>query len=421
MSAFDTTQVGKVDDTVRLQLGNQDVMVCESYDVHVGVLQQPASFTLRMGKGDTIASLIAQTPPRTPFQLFIGEVPSFAGFTDGFEAEGDTGATELTIEGRDNSAELHVGEFSSEVSYSNLTYRDLAVEMLKLIGFDPTPGSGNCALFGDNASSRQIRAGVGVVSVTEPTPDDDVIGGGGEPSPNTVIRAKVNEKYYRFMRRHFDRAGIMFWAGAQGAEGAAAASAGLPSFCIAIPNGDQKASYSFIRQRGLPSNLVNILKAKWRNNTVGRFSSIEVHSRSGGKAGGHAKFSGTYDDVEMSATFGYVLPDGSPLRYHAYRDKNCTSTEQCETYAVRKDCEARRAGWSLTYTIAGHTAPSLQDGGARCVITPDTVAHVEDDELGLSGDFYVESVRYGRSGAGTTTTVRLMRLIDLVGFGSQDE
>ena len=425
MATFDTSAVGKVDDVVRLQLGGSDVMICENYDVHSGILQQPSAFTLRLGKGDTILNVIRASPPRTPFNLLIGGVPQFQGWTDGFEAEGSTGATTLVVSGRDTSAELHCGEFSEAVSYTNLTYKQLAEAMLARVDLP------DAKVFTDNAANRKIRAGVGVVTASEPEPDPDVIGNGaGVPPPDTIIRAKVNEKYARFMRRHFDRAGVMFWS----ASGPWAPAIGSPqegngSFCLFVPNGAQTPLYRFARRRGMSSNQVNILSAKYKVNTAGRFTACEVHSRSPGKKSGRAIFKGAYIDDEMGnaplkgyehpAGYGYTLRDGiTPLRFHAYRDVNVTDENQAETYARRKAMEARRAGWSLEYEIAGHTCPSLVSND-RAVIIPDTVALVQDDELGLNGNYYVESVRYKRSGSGTTTTVKLMRLVDLI-FGSTE-
>ena len=400
-----STTISGPDDQVTLTLAGSNVAICESYDVHVGVFQQPASFSLRLGQGGNILRLIQATPPRTPFTLTVGGNAAFDGATDGYEAEGETGATEFMVEGRDLSAELHVGEFYQEESFTNLTYMDLAQTLLNRIG------QGNATLLADNAATRRIRSGVGVsAGQPEPVPDDDVI---ADPTavntgaPPTIIRTKLNEKYMRFMRRHFDRAGIMFWAGAQSA------------FVLGQPNITQDPSYLFLRRRGLPSNQVNIIKARHRFSTVGRFAKCEVHSRNGGRAKGRARFSGTYIDQEM-IDLGYTLPGSgfgvaaTPLRYHAYRDVNCQSVAQCSAYAQRKAVEARRKSWVLTYELAGHTCPAMT-GGGRATITPDTVAMVDDDELGLYGLYYVESCRYMRAeGGGTRTFVSLFRLQDML-------
>lgn len=420
MASFDTSAVGKVDDVVRLQLGSEDVMICESYEVHVGVLQQPAAFSLRLGKGDTILDVIRSSPPRTPFALYVGGVPQFTGYTDGYEAEGSTGATELTVTGRDMSGELHVGEFQEETTFTNSTYKQLAQGMLNLIDLP------NAAIFLDNEANRKVRSGVGVVTISVPTPDPDVISDptSGTGAPNTIIRTKVGETYMKFLRRHLDRAGICFWAAA-GTPGAAASWAGAQgAFCLSVPNVNQQPTYQFVRRRGLPSNQVNILSAHWHVNTVGRFTTCEVHGRNGGKKSGRAKFSGAYVDDEMfnvpPGGYGYVRADGvTPLRWHSYRDANVTDVDQARQYARRKASEARRAGWTLSYEIAGHTCKSLV-GGDRAVITPDTIAMVQDDELGLHGNFYVENVRYKRSGGGTTTTVNLIRTSDLI-FGDSND
>ena len=74
--------------------------------------------------------------------------------------------------------------------------------------------------------------------------------------------------------------------------------------------------------------------------------------------------------------------------------------------------ESRRAGFNLTYTVAGHTFPTLGTG-ERGVWTPDTVVDVDDDEFGLYGSFYVEQVGFRRQPQ-TTTELTLLRPADLV-------
>src|SRR5205085_11168261 len=99
-------------------------------------------------------------------------------------------------------------------------------------------------------------------------------------------------------------------------------------------------------------------------------------------------------------------------RLHVFRDANVTTQDQARFYSRRKIAEARRAGWSLQYTFAGHT--SAARGGGRAVITPDLVATVTDEDFGIDEDLYIESVEY--SSPPQRTTVTMMRLEDLV-FG----
>jgi prophage tail gpP-like protein len=99
------------------------------------------------------------------------------------------------------------------------------------------------------------------------------------------------------------------------------------------------------------------------------------------------------------------------------RDANVNNADQAVFYARRKIAETRRAGWSLVYTVAGHTIPSLATG-ARAVWSPDTIVNVIDDEMGLSGPYYIERCVY-RRGPQTSTELVLQRPSDLV-FGSDE-
>jgi prophage tail gpP-like protein len=111
----------------------------------------------------------------------------------------------------------------------------------------------------------------------------------------------------------------------------------------------------------------------------------------------------------MSALF--KGEDFQPLHVH---DTHAKTEQQAAAMARRKIAEANRNGWQLNYTLAGHTAPSLIGGGdSRAVWTPDTMVEVDDDELGIRGLFYIESVTHTR-GPHTESTVHLMRPEDLI-------
>jgi prophage tail gpP-like protein len=94
-----------------------------------------------------------------------------------------------------------------------------------------------------------------------------------------------------------------------------------------------------------------------------------------------------------------------------HRDVNVTNDKQAEFYARRVLAESRRASWQLIYTMAGHSTDSLL--GGRAVWAVDTVVDVADDEFGLNGSLWIESVTHRRNPQ-TTTEIVLMRGDDLV-------
>jgi len=373
---------GDLSDRVRVVIGGQDVIVATGYDVEQSILEQPSHFTLRLGWGNVLAGLIPLVQPNTPFQLFVGDTPRFTGAIDGYEVSGDasSGGT-ITIHGRDNLAPIHDAFIELETSFDNATYFGMVEAAIAAV----LPGF---ILVGDNNANRKLTSGIGVKPIAEPSGDADVL-----PTGPTAkqLRTRIGERMFEFISRQLQRAGLFLWAAGDG------------SFVLSEPNGNQAPMYRIIRQRGQTRNAVNVISFHHRNATEMRYSEATVYGRGGGKKFGRTKVNGSFDDIEMQA-FGFHRP----LVLH---DGSVTNAEQAEFYARRKLAETRRAGWSLVYTVAGSSVPSI--GGPRAVWTPDTVVAVDDDELNIHGNFYLEKVAFRRN-PHTTTELTLMRGEDLV-------
>lgn len=380
---------GDLDDRCRVVLGEEeDILVAESYEVSRSILTQPSTFTLKFGWGDVLRGLIAKVTPGRKFQLFVGEQCVQTGFIDGYEAssDGNSGGS-LSIHGRDMLAPLHDAFIEVETSFKDSSYFDMVDQALtEVYGLEKKP-----ELFGSNDTNLKLTTGIGVKAS----------GPGTSTKSNTgptakQLKTRIGERVYEFLKRELDRAGLFLWAAGDG------------SFVLSAPNADKDPLYRILRQRDLPRNAVNVEQVRYRNATEGRYTDATINSRAGGRKSGRIKVSGSTTDDEMSGWFG----EGSrPL---VLRDVNITNTEQAEFYALRKLAETRRAGWSLTYIVAGHTIPSLQTN-SRAVWAPDTTVDVQDDELGISGKFYIEKVVFKR-GPATTTELTLQRPGDLV-FG----
>jgi prophage tail gpP-like protein len=411
MAYFDSTGGGRFDDRVRIELGGDPVRIIEDYDVNIGVLDQPAGFSLRLGSGEVARKLIKAYPPRTPFRLYIGDVLQQTGWTDGApesNASGSSG-TSLSIRGRDTIGQL-LGMVANEVSLSDETYTSL-VEKIVEVAFQSAEailGNARPKVIGSNAAARKIRAGVPIVELAPPRLIEEILLGtpsGANPTVGTAHvtqQTKLSETYISVIRRYLDRAGLMIWAAPDG------------NYILSRPNADQKPTYRIARARGGTARAGEagagqVVGHSYRNDTVSRYSHAIIYGRGGGKKAGRAKSRGAETDDEM-VSWGFYKP-------LVVRDANVSNTEQASYLAARKLAEARRHGWVLEYTVSGHTTPSLV-GGGRAVWTPDTVVTIEDDELGLHGDYYLERVDF-RRGPETTTRLKLMRPMDLIFGGDQ--
>ncbi len=376
---------GDLDDRVKLILrGTDTVVFAESYEVTQSILTQPSTFSLRLGAGGTLKDLINLVQPGTSFQLEINGALQQTGAIDGYEAASDAnGGGTLTIHGRDALAPLHDAFVDTERSFGDATYAEMVAESLKEL----VPDS---VLYFNNDANRKLTTGIGVKTLAQP--DVDPTQNATGPTAKQV-KTRVGERVYEFVKRQLDRAGLFLWAAGDG------------SFVITAPNANQPPRYQILRRRKQTRNAVNVTVAHYKNSTEGRYTEATVVGRGGGKKLGRTKASGTFADPEMQGWF----PNGRPL---LLRDTNLSNNEQAAFYARRKLAETRRAGWSLVYTVAGHTIPSLVNG-ARAVWGVDTVVSVTDDELGLSGNYYIEKVVFRRNPQ-TTTEITLMRGSDLV-------
>lgn len=375
-----------VDDTVVLTLAGEDLVIVQGYEIRMGVLTQPGSFAVRIGNGSTVLEFIERYPPRTPFELRINGALQMKGFSDGYEVTGPNGASEVTIRGRDVLADLHDAYVTADVSYKDTTYADIVIAQLGEVGFTGK-------LVFDNAANRKVRSGVNVKQVAPPRDSEkEESAPDAQSGPTTkALQAKVGERRYDFCKRILDRAGLFLWATANG------------DVVLSEPNAKQAPVARLVRQRGQPINAVNILSMRHRNETTRRYSEAVIYGRGGGRVFGRQKSKGKFTDDEMVA-LGYERP-------MVHRDSNVTNDQQAEFYARRVLAETRRAGWQLVYTVAGHSIESL--AGGRAVWCPDTVADVQDDEIGLHSSLWLESVTFKRDPK-TTTELACMRFDDLV-------
>ena len=430
MAQFGTLADGTIDDRVRIIMADNDVRIFESYEVRQSYMQAPASFACRLGSGETTREIIGRYPPGTTYELRVGPVVQQTGRTDGYAPEGSQGATEVNIRGRDTLAPLHDDMITADRSFGNASYVELVTQVLQAVGIT------EWTLFSDNAANRAARAGATITTVTI-TPIASLgssqsaivagsssavsIGTAGagalgaavalipgvpkittKPNPDAKpLQAKVGGRWWEFLKKELDRAGLFLFA--SGERGV---------FILGQPKTNQAALYQLIRQRGAPANTVNVLSARHTNDTTKRASHYVVHGR-GGKGFRktiNTKVGASFVDDEMVAL--------DIIRHRVVADPQANNDKRAEYLCKRLAAEDRRQGWTISYTVKGHTAPAL-GGNDRLVWAVDTIVAVRDDELGIYGDHWIESVAFRGGPGGTTTELTLLRPTDMV-FGDPD-
>lgn len=386
------------DDSVRIKLGSEDAVIVESYSFDSSILRQPSAFSVQLSGGKGVKALLDKFPPgpKTRVALYIGPYRQFTGELDAANVRIESNSSTIQLKGRDMMARLHDTDITGDRSFSNATYEELFKAALDDVG------QGHKVIEISNESNRKVRAGSGVKVRGEPISKAELKQGTNRTSPSfeNVVNARLGETWLQFMGRQFAKIGLFSWADANG------------NFVLSRPNGNQDALFHFYRRRptGAPDEtpIANVKSVEYSNDTTRRFSEVVIFARNGGRKKGHNHTNGKFEDQEMVA-LGFN-------RRRVHRSVEVTNADEATFYARSKIAEANRASVKLVYTISGHTAPTMADPRTRAVIIPDTVARIDDDDLGIHDNWYIEAVEY-RSPP-RTTIVTLMRIQDLV-FGEE--
>lgn len=463
MATFNITPSGAVEDYVRLTLGGETCAIVEQYEVKQSFFVQPAAISITIGSGETALALRRRFPPGTPFTIKIGPVLVMTGVTDGYTASDGSGATTLTLRGRDQLAPLIDADAEADRSFSGMSWTQVVTELMTAAGIE------EFTLFGDNAANRSavagvplggsagvsaaalrkaavaaevkrmvdkakadtlaakgtagpmlaivspgkptqlVRQGITVVDTPNAVPEQTAVA--PTPAKDKALKIKAGEALYGWLKAHLAKAGLFLF------------SAALDNaFVLAQPRTDTRPVARLLRQRGGVADAndqargnqaataalaVNVLRVRHRNEVTGRHTRYVVHGRGGRGAAGRGSLRGEFIDEEMRA-LGY--PD-SRVKVEAERDVK--SDKQAAYEARRLAMNARREAWEYVVTVQGHSYPALTRPGERGVWAVDTLVEVLDDELGIREPLWIAEVAYRRGADGTTTELTLHRTGDV--------
>lgn len=393
-------ELGGYQDQVRLRLGSEDLKIVESYEVKVAVLQQPGAFSLRLGWSKTAAELLKRYPPGTPFELYIGPTLVMSGLTYG-RAQPSSNYTQIELKGRDYLAVLFDDEIQREYEFTDETYFKLTRKILNVVGLKEAVGDGQggptrFVLYDNNDNNRAVVSRVKAKprskgEVIELIPTGATTGAGKVFYKS--LKSRTGTRWFDFLQEQYKFVGLFLMATGSG------------NFALFRPRADMDAVCSITRQRNMLRKPGDAISCRFQDDTTMRHSSYIVYGRGGAGKEGREQIIGTYVDEEMVA-YGF-------RNVRTVTDDDCKSNKEADYIARRTCAEERRAGWQLTYTVSGHTYPSKFAKGSYGVWVPDTVCRVDDDELDIHANFYVEAVTFKRSPE-TTTEITLMRPQDLI-------
>lgn len=404
------SELGGGKDVVKVRLGDQDILITESYEVKTSILQQPSAFSLRLGSNDLAIDILNLAIPGTPFELSINGRLLQTGIID-FRGVPSAKSTDVEIRGRDWLSVLVDSYVPEDQEFAQKSYYDLTRKVLDLAGLTEAKGHFLQIL---NDTNRRLLTGSSLVPREGTEVATELFTGALGGTGNLVFqtpKTKTGERYWDFLQRQYKLAGLFLWASPD------------KTIVLAAPNANQPPSYSLFRARARPgaSENSNILDCSWRDDTTMRHSECRVFGRSGGGKKGIETCDGVFVDPDFeplgqgqglapSTAFNPQYKLNKTIVIH---DADVKNREQCEFVARRIISEERRAGWQLEYTVAGHTVFSESADNQTATWGPDTVVQVDDEELGMHGQFYLEACTYSRTPQ-TTTKLTLMRTTDLL-------
>lgn len=386
-------------------LDNDGLRIAISYDIRVGIFEQPGSFSLQIGSGDTAASLIRRYPKNSPFKILIiptaseGACSIFSGFTDGNRASGDAGGTTVDIKGRGTLKFFFDSFHEKETTYISTTFAELvekamdAVEMIT-----PFTNGARPNVRTSNAQAREFRVGTKVDAQDDDFATEVALPAGSVGADRVVLRAKLGERWIDLLQRVLNQQGLFLWDAENG------------DIVVGRPNPNQKPIYRIVRTLGR-IGISNVLSCVMEDDIEPRYSEVVVYGRASGRKYARTQAHGGFTDDE--------LVNAGVHKILVLHDQDVTSQAHAELIAKRHLAAGRRRGFFLEYTVAGHCTQLLGAGKQDLIVwTPDTMCEVHDEQLGIDGVYWVESVRYRRANtSGTTTTIRLLDPYSLI-FGT---
>jgi prophage tail gpP-like protein len=399
--------VPELGEGVELYVAGKLIHRYTQYNFTRGVMEQPATFSFTFGSGDIARDLLVMLKPLTPVQLKVGGTLVFTGVLEDPSCDNSSGATEITLQGRDMMYRLVKNSMRDERQWSAPTYIDLTRMILKYAGYkDDVVIAGNDANIAASSRVKAIKKSK-KRRIVETIQTNMVSASGAKISYETVT-GHIGESCFDFLVRNYKRAGLYLMCGYDGKP------------ILTIPDADLQPHYALTRYRGIPHWPGTILSHNYTNRTSGRHANVKCCGKGRPDKHGQLPIVGSVDDIEMKQ-MGFGEEDCLTLH-----DSNAVDIKQCEHIAKRHLAAERRANRTLSYVTPGHVVRSLVEPGKLAIWTPDTTVRVDDDELGwpseeqkgIHENCYLEKVDlYQSANGGTFSRLHLMRWSDIQYLG----
>jgi prophage tail gpP-like protein len=397
------TEIGSTDDTIEVRIDGERWTSYESYSIKRAVLTQPSTASFTTGNSGNASALLSKLRPGLEVSIKVGSTGLFSGFLEDPGASVANG-TSVTVDARDGLAFMMREDVRDEKQLSAPTYFALVRKLMDLSGLK------DHNLYSDNDANRAMTSRVPqaapkpkqlVESIELPRP-----GNQGAKLQYQTVKCELGQSYFDLAMSQLKRVGIYVWC------------AGNGDLIVSRPTMPTQPIIQIDDLVGLSRNSTNIISCELKSRISGRHAHCRVYGRGYPDNKGVRAIKGEFDDQEMIA-LGFD-------NWRVVHDSEATSPLDCKYIAKRVLAEERRQSRVLSYTLAGHTIPAI-DNSRMVVWIPDIAVKVVSNRLafpgepsGINEDLYVESVEFARNPQ-TTTKINLMRKQDLLYLGEKTD
>lgn len=321
------------------------------YRVESSLFRAASSFDIELAGTDNPATAGAL------FKLLVNDELCMTGLVDAVECRMDKRSLRRTLRGRDlmgllvDSHPSVAGDLEGPLSITALAERLLAD--IPFLNRSPV-------MVGKGDKSRAIQL-------------DDL------SQPDRVY-IKAGETVFEALRKRARVEGMLFWLLPDG------------TLVFGTPATGGKADFSVICRKSGRGN--NVMESAFSDDISRRYKTVTVYASGQGQ---------DYMEVGETESTGSVEDPDFPFAKRFVVETN-TSSRNPEGYARLLMDRGRFQGFSLGYTVPGHT----QNGKPWTV---NAICHVEDDVNGFSGNFLIHERTFELSkDRGAVTHLRLSRL-----------
>lgn len=378
--------LGTEHDYVEITIGGERFQAI-TYAISVAFFsKQPSTFTANIRVGAPLKAAYKKITPGKQFEVRIDDVLQMSGRLDAVNGTVTQSGSILNVSGRDLLAVLHDATAERDYGFAQGTYLEIVKRVLEIVGITAE------VIFSNDANRAAVSGKK--QKVLKPVKATGKAKTGFDTSP---MHIKAGEHWYPWLMQILNHAGLVIRASALG------------QIMLTVPNPDQQPTYSFTVAPAQDRGRKFIVSASKKNDTTNRASKVIVRCKGGGKQSGSKDIEGVIVDREMV--------DYGIDRVRTIKDFKGSTVDAAKRFAKRKIAEMRRIGFGFTYEVVGHSWQS-DDGRDSAIFTPDTIAHIDDQEHGYTGPLWLESVDFTR-GPDTKTQFTCMRPNDVRYFGDE--